>query len=384
GARDPRVRARRPRRLHRRRAARRRPHRRDPQGVIPDKRLGQHFLTDRSILQRIADALEPAPDDVVVEIGAGKGSLTDELLARGLRVIAIEKDRRLAAELGTRNAERGTDRLTVVHGDALRLDWQAMVVPPSAFRVPHFKVIGNIPYAITSPLIDKALTPPLPACIVFLVQAEVADRVAWRPDSRRSGSIPWRVPRRSVRTGSCGSCVGALDCEIIHNMRKISESTVRRLSLYLRFLEQFDAQGQTTISSAELARRGGTTSAQVRKDLSFFGSFGKRGLGYSVPELTARIRDILGLRRTYRVVLVGAGRIGSALVQYPGFRQRGFHVAAIYDKDPKKIGSRWNGLVVRDVRHLDADFAKEPSDIAIVVTPAESAQEVVDRLVRAG
>src|SRR5256885_1408248 len=166
-------------------------------------------------------------------------------------------------------------------------------------------------------------------------------------------------------------------------MRKISESTVRRLSLYLRFLEQFDAQGQTTISSAELARRGGTTSAQVRKDLSFFGSFGKRGLGYSVPELTARIRDILGLRRTYRVVLVGAGRIGSALVQYPGFRQRGFHVAAIYDKDPKKIGFRWNGLVVRDIRHLDADLAKEPSDIAIVVTPAESAQEVVDRLVRA-
>ena len=167
-------------------------------------------------------------------------------------------------------------------------------------------------------------------------------------------------------------------------MRKISESTVRRLSLYLRFLEQFEAQGQTTISSAELARRGGTTSAQVRKDLSFFGSFGKRGLGYSVPELTARIRDILGLRRTYRVVLVGAGRIGSALVQYPGFRQRGFHVAAIYDKDPKKIGSRWNGLVVRDIRHLDADLAKEPSDIAIVVTPAEAAQDVVDRLVRGG
>jgi redox-sensing transcriptional repressor len=83
-------------------------------------------------------------------------------------------------------------------------------------------------------------------------------------------------------------------------------------------------------------------------------------------------------------VLVGAGRIGSALVQYPGFRQRGFHVAAIYDKDPKRIGSRWNGLVVRDIRHLDADLAKEPSDIAIVVTPAEAAQDVVDRLVRAG
>ena len=133
-----------------------------------------------------------------------------------------------------------------------------------------------------------------------------------------------------------------------------------------------------------MARRGGTTSAQVRKDLSFFGSFGKRGLGYSVPELTARIRDILGLRRTYRVVLVGAGRIGSALIQYPGFRQRGFHVRAIYDTDPKKIGSGWNGLVVKDARQLESDLAREPTDIAIVVTPAEAAQDVVDRLVRAG
>ena len=167
-------------------------------------------------------------------------------------------------------------------------------------------------------------------------------------------------------------------------MRKIAESTVRRLSLYLRFLEQFAAQGHTTVSSAELARRGGTTSAQVRKDLSFFGSFGKRGLGYSVPELTAKIRDILGLERTYRVVLVGAGRIGSALAQYPGFRQRGFNVTAIYDTDPKKVGGRWNGLVVRDVRHLEGDLKRDPSDIAILVTPAEAAQEVADRLVHAG
>src|SRR5690348_18110966 len=83
-------------------------------------------------------------------------------------------------------------------------------------------------------------------------------------------------------------------------MRKISQSTVRRLSLYLRFLEQFAANGQTTISSEELARRGGTTSAQVRKDLSFFGSFGKRGLGYSVPELAGRLREILGLGRKWR------------------------------------------------------------------------------------
>jgi len=162
--------------------------------VIADKRLGQHFLTDRNILQRIVDALEPAPDDVVVEIGAGTGSLTDELLARGLRVIAIEKDRRLAGELGTWNAERGTERLTVVHGDALRLDWHALVdtgaaVPRSGFRVPRFKIVGNIPYAITSPLIDKALTPPLPTCIVFLVQAEVADRIAASPGSKTYGAL---------------------------------------------------------------------------------------------------------------------------------------------------------------------------------------------------
>ena len=167
-------------------------------------------------------------------------------------------------------------------------------------------------------------------------------------------------------------------------MRKISDSTVRRLASYLRFLEQSAAQGLTTISSADLAQWGGTTPAQVRKDLSFFGSFGKRGLGYSVPELAGRIRDILGLKRKHRVVLVGAGKMGGALLHYQGFRQHGFDVAAIYDRDPKKVGSRWNGLVVRDIRHMEVDLKKEPVEIAILVTPAEAAQEVADRLVRAG
>ena len=163
--------------------------------------LGQHFLRDPKLLTQIVDALEPAPGDVVLEIGAGQGSLTEQLLARGLRVVAIEKDRRLAHELGTRNAERGTERLTVVQGDALELDWHALLdpsltvprsdfrVPPSNVRVPRFKVTGNIPYAITSPLIDKALTPPLPERIVFLVQREVADRLAARPGSRAYGAL---------------------------------------------------------------------------------------------------------------------------------------------------------------------------------------------------
>ncbi|HEU5466730.1 MAG TPA: redox-sensing transcriptional repressor Rex [Gemmatimonadales bacterium] len=167
-------------------------------------------------------------------------------------------------------------------------------------------------------------------------------------------------------------------------MRKISESTVRRLSLYLQYLELTQDQGRTTVSSEELARRSGATSAQVRKDLSFFGSFGKRGMGYEVPALITRLREILGLERAYRVVLVGAGKIGGALIHYEGFRRRGFEVSAIYDRDPKKIGSRSNGLVVRDVKQLEADLKKEPTDIGIVVTPGDAAQEVADRLVRAG
>jgi len=162
--------------------------------VTPARRLGQHFLTDANILRKIVDALDPAPTDVVLEIGAGKGSLTQQLLARGLRVIAVEKDRRLAADLAARNAERGTERLSVVDGDALRVDWHALLethlaVPRSALRVPRFKVVGNIPYYITSPLIAKALTPPLPERIVFLVQAEVADRAVATPGSKAYGAL---------------------------------------------------------------------------------------------------------------------------------------------------------------------------------------------------
>ena len=167
-------------------------------------------------------------------------------------------------------------------------------------------------------------------------------------------------------------------------MRRIADSTVRRLSLYLRFLEESSQRGLVTISSDELARRGGTTSAQVRKDLSFFGSFGKRGLGYSVPELTESLREILGLRHDWQVIIVGAGKIGTALAQYRGFRQRGFRVIAVYDRDPKKIGSQWDSLTVRDMANIERDIAKEHPDIAVLATPAEEAQGVVDRLVRAG
>jgi len=167
-------------------------------------------------------------------------------------------------------------------------------------------------------------------------------------------------------------------------VRRIADSTVRRLSLYLRFLEESAQRGLVTISSDELARRGGTTSAQVRKDLSFFGSFGKRGLGYSVPELTESLREILGLRRDWQVIIVGAGKIGTALAQYRGFRQRGFHVTAVYDRDPRKIGTTWDALTVRDMEQIEHDIATERPDIVVLTTPGDEAQKVVDRLVKAG
>ncbi len=167
-------------------------------------------------------------------------------------------------------------------------------------------------------------------------------------------------------------------------MRRVAESTVRRLSVYLRHLVEFEHQGLGTVSSGALASLGGTTSAQVRKDLSFFGSFGKRGLGYPVPELAEQLREILGLKRRYRVALVGAGKIGSALAQYRGFRQRGFDIVAIFDSDRSKVGHQWNGLTVLDVAHLEPELVGHPIDMAVLVTPAEVAQAVTDRLIQLG
>jgi redox-sensing transcriptional repressor len=167
-------------------------------------------------------------------------------------------------------------------------------------------------------------------------------------------------------------------------VKRIADSTVRRLSAYLRFLEDFESRGLDTISSEELARRGGTTSAQVRKDLSFFGSFGKRGLGYSVPELAGRLREILGLEREWRVVIIGAGKIGAALAQYRGFRQRGFTIVAAYDANPDKVGRALEGIPVRDIAQLEKDMHREHADIAVLTVPAEAAQAMLDRVVKTG
>lgn len=167
-------------------------------------------------------------------------------------------------------------------------------------------------------------------------------------------------------------------------MKHIAESTVRRLSGYLRFLEDFEAEGHQTISSGELAAQGGTTSAQVRKDLSFFGSFGKRGLGYSVSELSTRIRAILGLGRQWKVIIVGAGKIGAALAQYRGFRERGFQVVSVYDTDPARVGKLLDGVAVHDQTELEADIRALKPDIALIAVPDDAAQALADRIVQAG
>ncbi|HET6837080.1 MAG TPA: 16S rRNA (adenine(1518)-N(6)/adenine(1519)-N(6))-dimethyltransferase RsmA [Gemmatimonadales bacterium] len=141
------------------------------------RRLGQHFLTDPRILARIADALEAKPGDTVLEIGPGPGALTGALLERAARVVAIEKDDELIEPLRSRYPA-----LEVVRGDALDLDWHALARGP-------FLAAGNIPYNITSPLLDKALTPPPPRRIVFLVQKEVAERVTAQPGTGEYGAL---------------------------------------------------------------------------------------------------------------------------------------------------------------------------------------------------
>ena len=167
-------------------------------------------------------------------------------------------------------------------------------------------------------------------------------------------------------------------------MKKVSEPTIGRLSVYLRLLIEMADAGVATVSSEELASQSGTTAAQVRKDLSLFGTFGKRGLGYSVPELVSRLRSILGLEKPWRVALVGAGRIGAALFGYENFRRQGFNIEAVFDTDASKVGQRWNGLVVEADHGMERVLQERGIEIAVVAVPARAAQSVVDRLVGAG
>ena len=149
-------------------------------------------------------------------------------------------------------------------------------------------------------------------------------------------------------------------------------------------LELIQDDGGVTVSSEQLARRGHTTAAQVRKDLSHFGSFGKRGLGYSVDELKDRLRTILGLDRVWRVILVGAGRIGSALFEYPDFKKRGYDCVAVVDNDPAKIGEKWGERVIRPAEELESLIKELRATLVILAVPASAAQLVAECSVNAG
>ena len=165
---------------------------------------------------------------------------------------------------------------------------------------------------------------------------------------------------------------------------KISDSSVRRLSGYFRALGEMAGEGVETISSYGLAKRTGTTPAQVRKDLSIFGHFGKRGTGYRVAPLRDELRAILGLNRRWKVVVVGAGNLAQALSSYREFRRQGFEIVAIFDTDPKKVGQAWDGVPVLDMNRFLEEARAHHFDVGVITTPANAAQDVADLMVKAG
>lgn len=168
------------------------------------------------------------------------------------------------------------------------------------------------------------------------------------------------------------------------DQRAIPEATVARLAIYLRALVGMGEIGIATVSSESLAAAAGVNSAKLRKDLSYLGSYGVRGVGYDVALLTEQINKTLGLHENRAVALIGLGHLGRALVGYAGFASRGFRIAAIIDADPSIVGTRLGMLTVRHIAELDRIVAEANIAIAVVAVPATAAQDVCDRLVDAG
>ena len=166
--------------------------------------------------------------------------------------------------------------------------------------------------------------------------------------------------------------------------RRIPEATVARLPVYLRTLLEVQAEAMTTISSERLAELAGVNAAKVRKDLSYLGSYGTRGVGYDVDHLLVQMSRELGLTRDWPVAIVGVGNLGAALANYGGFGDRGFPVAALVDADPAKVGTMLGDHKIRHLDDLPALVEELGISIGIIATPAVGAQEVADRLVAAG
>jgi len=157
-----------------------------------------------------------------------------------------------------------------------------------------------------------------------------------------------------------------------------------RLSIYSRYLHQLMGEGVETISSGEIAQGVGVSSAQVRKDLAYFGEFGTRGVGYKVEELYGHLMKILGLDRNWNIIIIGAGKLGSALALYQGFADRGFNISAILDVDPDRIGNRLGNVEVEKLELLEKRVTESNVSIGVVTVPAGVAQDVTDKLVNAG
>jgi redox-sensing transcriptional repressor len=166
--------------------------------------------------------------------------------------------------------------------------------------------------------------------------------------------------------------------------RSIPEATVARLPIYLRCLTEIAERGTHTVSSEQLADEAGVNAAKVRKDLSYLGSYGTRGVGYDVEYLIYQVRRELGLEQDWAVAIVGVGNLGHALANYRGFEERGFRIVALLDADPAKVGERIGRLTVEHIDDLDRVVKEEQVAIGVIATPAAAAQEVCDRLVAAG
>ncbi|HAJ31990.1 MAG TPA: redox-sensing transcriptional repressor Rex [Candidatus Atribacteria bacterium] len=172
------------------------------------------------------------------------------------------------------------------------------------------------------------------------------------------------------------------------NRKNIPSVTINRLSIYHRCLEKLieniDKRKQKFISSSEIAEMTGINSAQIRKDLAYFGEFGKRGIGYPLIDLSRELKKILGLDRKWSVIIAGAGNLGKALVKYKGFQKRGFIIKGIFDNNPSKIGKRLGRTFIYDIKEVEKFIQAENISIGIIVVPADSAQEVADEMVRGG
>jgi redox-sensing transcriptional repressor len=168
------------------------------------------------------------------------------------------------------------------------------------------------------------------------------------------------------------------------NADKIPDIIIGRLPVYLRALQQLSEKGIQTTSSQELGEIIGISAAQIRKDISQFGEFGKQGTGYSIAFLIERLRDILKVDRGWEVVIVGMGDIGHALARYNGFANRGFHISMVFDNDPKKVGQKAGDYEILDTALLAEKLKQNKIKIAMLTVPATAAQATADQLVKAG